>query len=60
MFQVAASCPADLNGDGVVDVQDFLALLANFDGSGQGDIDGSGEVDVQDFLLLLAAFGPCS
>jgi hypothetical protein len=59
-FQVAASCPADLNGDGVVNVQDFLALLANFGGSGQGDIDGSGEVDVQDFLLMLAGFGPCS
>jgi hypothetical protein len=58
-FQVATACPADLNGDGVVDVQDFLALLANWGGSGSGDIDGSGEVDVQDFLLLLAAWGPC-
>jgi hypothetical protein len=58
-FQVAASCPADVNGDGVADVQDFLILLANWGGSGAGDIDGNGTVDVQDFLLLLAAWGPC-
>jgi hypothetical protein len=58
-FQVAASCPADVNGDDIVDVQDFLLLLANFGGGGQGDIDGNGTVDVQDFLLLLAAWGPC-
>ncbi|MHC4220304.1 MAG: right-handed parallel beta-helix repeat-containing protein [Planctomycetota bacterium] len=58
-FQVA-TCAADLNGDGVVAVADFLALLANWSGSGVGDIDGSGIVGVQDFLLLLAAWGPCS
>jgi hypothetical protein len=58
-FQVAASCPADLDGDGLVGIQDFLVLLANFGSSGPGDIDGSGTVDVQDFLLLLAAWGPC-
>jgi hypothetical protein len=58
-FQVA-TCPADLDGDGVVGVQDFLALLANWGGSGEGDIDGNGTVGVQDFLLLLAAWGPCT
>jgi hypothetical protein len=58
-FQVATSCPADLDGDGVVGIQDFLILLASFGSSGPGDIDGSGTVDVQDFLLLLAAWGPC-
>jgi hypothetical protein len=58
-FEVA-TCAADLNGDNVVDVQDFLVLLANWGGSGAGDIDGSGVVDVQDFLLLLAAWGPCT
>ncbi|MHC4785510.1 MAG: choice-of-anchor Q domain-containing protein [Planctomycetota bacterium] len=58
-FQVATSCPADLDGDSVVRIQDFLVLLANFGSSGPGDIDGNGTVDVQDFLLLLAAWGPC-
>jgi hypothetical protein len=49
--------PADINGDGVVDVQDLLALLAEWGGtSGPADINGDGIVDVQDLLALLAAW----
>ncbi|MHC4219066.1 MAG: dockerin type I repeat-containing protein [Planctomycetota bacterium] len=48
--------PCDLNGDGVVDVVDFLLLMADW-GPCPGcaaDIDGDGVVGVIDFLTLLA------
>jgi hypothetical protein len=64
-FQAALAievlCPADLNGDGFVNVSDFLHLLAEW-GECPGcpeDIDGDGVVNVIDFLLLLAHWGPC-
>ena len=53
-----ASCPWDCGlVDGVVGINDFLALLANWGGS-QCDFDGDG-VGVNDFLALLANWGPC-
>ena len=53
-------CPADVNGDGVVDVLDLLALLAAWgNAGGPEDINGDGIVDVLDLLELLAAWGPC-
>ncbi|MHC4649880.1 MAG: C25 family cysteine peptidase [Planctomycetota bacterium] len=53
-------CPADLNGDGVVDVTDFLQLLAVWGQSGvPEDINGDGIVDILDFLELIASWGPC-
>jgi len=55
------SCPADLNGDGHVNVADLLDLLGSW-GPCQGcaaDINGDGAVNVSDLLELLAAWGPC-
>ena len=53
-------CPADINGDNVVDVLDLLAVLAAWgDPGGVEDINGDGIVDVLDLLELLAAWGPC-
>ncbi len=60
--EVAGPCPADIDGSGDVDINDFLALLSSW-GPNPGhpaDIDGSGAVDVIDFLALLAAWGPCT
>jgi len=54
-------CDADLDGDCVVGVLDFLELLAAW-GPNPGhpaDLDGNGVVDTIDFLALLAAWGPC-
>jgi hypothetical protein len=51
-----SALPCDLDGDGVVGVMDFLALLTAW-GPNPGhpaDFDGDGEVGVADFLLLLA------
>ena len=56
----ADPCPADCaNGDGVVDFDDLLSVLAGFGGSGACDIDGNGVVDFNDLVTLLASFGPC-
>ena len=49
----------DIDGNGVVDVNDLLMLLADWglcDGCA-ADLDGNGAVDVNDLLELLAAWG---
>ncbi|MHC4303824.1 MAG: GC-type dockerin domain-anchored protein [Planctomycetota bacterium] len=60
---VAPPCPCDCQTEpnGSVDVQDFLALLAQWGGAGSCDCDSppDGVVDVQDFLAILATWGPC-
>lgn len=49
----------DLNGDGVVDTSDLLALLGQWGpcGACSADIDGDGGVGVGDLLMLLANWG---
>ena len=56
--------PADLDGDGMVGISDFLLLLANWGPCDEpcppaclGDIDGDCTVGIVDFLLLLGAWG---
>ncbi|MHC5006029.1 MAG: hypothetical protein ACYTGF_01575 [Planctomycetota bacterium] len=56
-----SACPWDCGDppDGVVNIVDFLALLAQWGHAGTScDINGGG-VDVTDFLEMLAAWGPC-
>lgn len=56
-----AECPADLSGNGVVEVEDLFILLASW-GPCPGcpaDLTGSGEVDADDLFILLAEWGPC-
>ena len=57
----SALCPADLNGDGVVDLADLGILLADFGcvapGPCPGDIDGDGDTDLADLGILLSQFG---
>jgi predicted outer membrane repeat protein len=56
----AITCPADLDGSGVVDVADLLMLLGQWNATGGvADLNGDGIVDVADLLVLLAAWGPC-
>ncbi|MHC4990629.1 MAG: hypothetical protein ACYTGC_06575, partial [Planctomycetota bacterium] len=62
VFQCAqTSCPADIDGDGTVAVDDLLTvILAWNDPGGPADLDGNGVVDVDDLLAILLAWGPCS
>jgi hypothetical protein len=59
----ADACPCDCadGGDGVVNVVDFLALIAEWGGPGACDCaDGrDGIVNVLDFLAIIADWGPC-
>ena len=53
------NCPEDVNGDGIVAVDDILILLSNFGCTGPtctGDIDGDEVVGVSDILSVLSSF----
>lgn len=52
-------CPADVNGDGVVDGVDISAILNQFGGPGSADLNNDGIVDGVDLALVLNGFGPC-
>ncbi len=61
---VAAPCPEDLTGSGVVNVFDLLELLENWGPCADpddcpADLTGDGVVNVFDLLALLEAWGPC-
>jgi hypothetical protein len=54
------SCPADVSGDGTVDVTDLLAVVGAWGNTGGSeDIDGDGEVNVGDLLAVVKAWGAC-
>ena len=58
----SAPCPADLNGDRVVNGADLSALLGAWgpcSGSCPADITDDGEVGGADLAALLGAWGPC-
>ena len=52
---------ADITGDGMVGIQDFLDLLAAWGPCAEcaADLNNDGVVGIQDFLDLLAAWGAC-
>ncbi len=62
-FQIVTSdpCPEDLSGNGLVDFEDILEVLAHWgeDGSMGGDTNDDNAVDFEDILAVLAAWGPC-
>jgi hypothetical protein len=51
-------CPADITGDGVVNVSDLLTMIGGW-GTPDWDITGDGTTNVSDLLALIGAFGPC-
>ena len=54
------SLPGDANGDGCVDLDDFVILKTHFGAPGgwaEGDFDDSGTVDLDDFVILKTHFG---
>jgi len=53
-------CPSDISGDGVVGVDDILALIAAWGTSDpDADVDDNGVVDTNDVLAVLSAWGDC-
>jgi plastocyanin len=54
-----APCPADVDGNGVVSVDDLLAVIAAYNSSCScaEDINNDGVVDVEDVLAILADYG---
>jgi len=59
-----AQCPGDFDGDGIVNIADFLLFLGGF-GTSSGDanynavmdMDGNGEIAIADFLSFASVFG---
>ena len=57
-------CPADLNHDGIVNVQDMLLLLGMFGPCGDcmnctGDLSGDCQIDGGDVVVLFGEWGSC-
>jgi len=53
-------CP-DISGDGSVDMDDLLIMLAAWGTDDPAaDLTGDGTVDMDDLLVLLGAWGPCA
>lgn len=62
VFAPAPACPADLNGDHIVDGADLGALLGAWgpcSGSCPADLTGDGQVDGADLGVLLGDWGNC-
>ena len=55
---VDATCEADADQDGAVNVQDLLLVIAGWGAPG-GDLNGDGTTNVQDLLLVIAGWGAC-
>ena len=53
------ACPADLNGNGAVDVDDVLMIISAWN-SPNADVTGDGMTNIDDLLAVLAAYGNCS
>jgi parallel beta-helix repeat protein len=55
-------CPADIDGDGLVAIEDLLMLLSEYGDCPtpcDSDINGDGSVSIDDLLELISAWGPC-
>ena len=51
--------PADVNGDGVVNITDLVLVASNFGQTGQNraDVNGDGVVNITDLVFVASAFG---
>ena len=57
-----SGCPWDCIGnDGVIGIEEFLAILGGWGPSGASlcDFDGDGQIGIEEFLKVLGVWGPC-
>ena len=54
-----AKCPADVVGDGVIDVTDLLAVVGGWGEKGPTDINNDGTTNVTDLLSVIDTWGDC-
>ena len=53
-------CPADFNGDGLVNGADLGFILSTWDSGAAGDLTGDGQTDGSDLGFLLSSWGFCA
>jgi hypothetical protein len=57
---VCLDCPADINGDGVVGVNDLIAVVDAWGSDdASADVNGDGVVEVNDLIAIIDNWGPC-
>jgi hypothetical protein len=57
---IEPACPADINGDSIVNVNDLLEVVGSWgEENVPADINGDGDVNVTDLLLVVSMWGPC-
>ena len=56
---IAPKIKADVNGDGIVNIQDLVLVASHFAETGlsPGDVNGDGVVNVQDLVLIASHLG---
>ena len=54
-------CLSDINGDGVLDVNDIMTIIMNWGSTNAPlcDLNGDGVVEVNDLIILISAWGSC-
>lgn len=59
VFKIVSACPADINGDGTINVLDLIDMLLQFGmvGCSPTDVNGDGTTNVLDLIELLLLFG---
>lgn len=60
-LQFSDPCPADFDGDGLVNASDLAELLGHWgpDPFHPGNFTGDGAIDTADLVILLDNWGPC-
>ena len=59
LTEAAPQLVADVNGDGIVNIQDLVLVSGQFGKTGKNsaDVNGDGVVNIQDLVLVAGAFG---